>query len=213
MKRYSEFVSTLSEMNTELQKAANKKLKWYHKKSISSRKLYDFIQFHRDRPYFISDEMMPIILTSKKSQIQRIKNELNKLKKEIDYTATLEFDFKSQEYHHSLIHNLFEEFHLWFVGQTTGYKLIKTHPFKDNRSFRMFKHLLEHSGNSSKSTYTYIFNFIKEEKIDSGLVESEYFNFIKENYCADITGRCQPNATSKRRIEKLKEAKDKLNCS
>lgn len=77
------------------------------------------------------------------------------------------------------------------------------HPFLTDNALRVFNYLDEYSYPDDKVKYTYIYNFLKESKVDINLVSAEYFRFVRR-LNSDVKDRKpQQNAVDRRRIEKL----------
>jgi len=80
------------------------------------------------------------------------------------------------------------------------------HPFNNDRTLEVFNFLNENATKRNLVLYTYIYQFLIDEKIDSNLVQADYFSYVREHVNTKVRDRkIQPNASNQRVTENLKE--------
>lgn len=78
------------------------------------------------------------------------------------------------------------------------------HPFKSKDIYQLFEYLRTNSNKQDLILYSYIFNFLTDNRIDAGLPPADYFDFVRRECRDDVKDRKpQGNANNHRRIELL----------
>jgi hypothetical protein len=168
-------------------------------------------------------EVKELILSEEDGKISRIKKEYDRIinkakeKKEQVFEST---DAPSVKIYGRFIREINEIFEDSFNSELSRTRSIKEissetnneidHPFITDNVLNLFLHLKNHSFPKNLIMYTYIFHFLVDEKIDSSLSSAEYFRFVRGIDDRVKDRKPQPNATSTRRFEKLKELHKKF---
>jgi hypothetical protein len=107
------------------------------------------------------------------------------------------------------------ESHTWRPDEPGKYKLPflepdnNSHPFKDEKTLKLFEHLLSQLGRKKKVAYTHVYNYLKESGVDAELMPKEYFTYVEKRVFKEkISHKPQPNAATQRVMHKLRSAHD-----
>jgi len=75
------------------------------------------------------------------------------------------------------------------------------HPFTGKKAYEVFNYLKDRVKPDNKAKYTYIYNFLLEERIESNLPQKAYFEFVSKTTGMKMSKRKQPSANKGYKID------------